>query len=208
MAFLNRGVSIELIDERPEYKDEEGNTRSAHYKYDGGIADFVRHINAAKGEMVHPQVIEIGSEDKERRISAEIALQWNNQYSESVYTFANVIQTPDGGTHEEGFRSALTNVVNRYAKDKQLLKEKDDNLAGEDIREGLVAIVSVKLGEPQFEGQTKAKLGNTEARTFVQKLTYERWPTGSTATPTRPGTSSASRSRPPPPGWPPARRAS
>jgi DNA gyrase subunit B len=173
MAFLNRGVSIELIDQRPEYKDDEGNARSVHYKYDGGIADFVRYINAAKGEMVHPQVIEIGSEDKERRISAEIALQWNNQYSESVYTFANVIQTPDGGTHEEGFRSALTNVVNRYAKDKQLLKEKDDNLAGEDIREGLVAIVSVKLGEPQFEGQTKAKLGNTEARTFVQKITYE-----------------------------------
>jgi DNA gyrase subunit B len=144
-----------------------------HYKYDGGIADFVRYINAAKGEMVHPQVIEFGAEDKERKISGEVALQWNNQYSESVYTFANVIQTPDGGTHEEGFRSALTNVVNRYAKDKQLLKEKDDNLSGEDIREGLVAIVSVKLGEPQFEGQTKAKLGNTEARTFVQKITYE-----------------------------------
>jgi DNA gyrase subunit B len=173
MAFLNRGVSIELIDERPEYKDEEGNPRSVHFKYDGGIADFVRHINAAKGELVHPQVIEFGSEDTDRKISAEVALQWNNQYSESVYTFANVIHTPDGGTHEEGFRSALTNVVNRYAKDKQLLKEKDDNLSGEDIREGLVAIVSVKLGEPQFEGQTKAKLGNTEARTFVQKLTYE-----------------------------------
>ena len=173
MAFLNRGVSIELIDERPEYKDEEGNSRSVHYKYDGGISDFVKHLNAAKGEMVHPQVIEFGAEDKERKISAEVALQWNNQYSESVYTFANVIQTPDGGTHEEGFRSALTNVVNRYAKEKQLLKEKDDNLAGEDIREGLVAIVSVKLGEPQFEGQTKAKLGNTEARTFVQKITYE-----------------------------------
>jgi DNA gyrase subunit B len=173
MAFLNRGVSIELVDERPEYKDEEGNPRSVRFKYDGGIADFVRHINAAKGELVHPQVIEFGSEDKDRKISAEVALQWNNQYSESVYTFANVIHTPDGGTHEEGFRSAMTNVVNRYAKDKQLLKEKDDNLSGEDIREGLVAIVSVKLGEPQFEGQTKAKLGNTEARTFVQKLTYE-----------------------------------
>jgi DNA gyrase subunit B len=172
-AFLNRGLAIELVDERPEYKDEEGNARSVYYRYDGGIADFVRHINAAKGEMVHPQVIEFGAEDKERRISAEVALQWNNQYSEGVHTFANTIQTPDGGTHEEGFRSALTNIVNRYAKDKQLLKEKDDNLAGEDIREGLVAIISVKLGEPQFEGQTKTKLGNTEARTFVQKITYE-----------------------------------
>ena len=172
-AFLNRGLAIELVDERPEYKDEEGNARSVYYRYDGGIADFVRHINAAKGEMVHPQVIEFGAEDKERRISAEVALQWNNQYSEGVHTFANTIQTPDGGTHEEGFRSAMTNIVNRYAKDKQLLKEKDDNLAGEDIREGLVAIISVKLGEPQFEGQTKTKLGNTEARTFVQKITYE-----------------------------------
>ena len=174
MAFLNRGLSIALIDERPEYKDEEGNPRAVHYRYDGGIADFVRHINASKGEMVHPQVIEFASEDTERRIAAEVALQWNNQYSEGVYTFANTISTPDGGTHEEGFRQALTSVVNRYAKEQKLLKEKDDNLAGEDIREGLTAIISVKLGEPQFEGQTKAKLGNTEARTFVHKVTYEQ----------------------------------
>ncbi|HEV2346239.1 MAG TPA: DNA topoisomerase (ATP-hydrolyzing) subunit B [Actinocrinis sp.] len=174
MAFLNRGLTISLTDERPEFKDEEGKGRAVVFRYDGGIADFVRHINAAKGELVHPQVIEFASEDTDRKISAEIAMQWNSQYSEGVYTFANTINTPDGGTHEEGFRSALTNVVNRYAKDQKLLKDKDDNLAGEDIREGLTAIISVKLGEPQFEGQTKAKLGNTEARTFVQKITYEQ----------------------------------
>jgi DNA gyrase subunit B len=174
MAFLNRGLTISLTDERPEFKDEEGNGRAVTFRYDGGIADFVRHINSAKGELVHPQVIEFQAEDTDRKISAEIAMQWNTQYSEGVYTFANTINTPDGGTHEEGFRSALTNIVNRYAKDQKLLKDKDDNLAGEDIREGLTAIISVKLGEPQFEGQTKAKLGNTEARTFVQKITYEQ----------------------------------
>jgi DNA gyrase subunit B len=174
MAFLNRGLTISLTDERTEFKDEEGNPRAVHFRYDGGIADFVRHINAAKGEMVHPQVVEFASEDADRKISAEIAMQWNTQYSEGVYTFANTINTADGGTHEEGFRAALTNVVNRYAKDQKLLKDKDDNLAGEDIREGLTAIISVKLAEPQFEGQTKAKLGNTEARTFVQKITYEQ----------------------------------
>ena len=174
MAFLNRGLSISLVDERPEFKDEEGNPRAVKYRYDGGIADFVRHINSSKGELVHPTVIEFGSEDAEKRVSAEIAMQWNGQYSEGVYTFANNINTPDGGTHEEGFRAALTNVVNRYAKEQKLLRDKDDNLSGEDIREGLTAIVSVKLREPQFEGQTKAKLGNTEARTFVQKITYEQ----------------------------------
>jgi DNA gyrase subunit B len=174
MAFLNRGLTISLTDQRPEFKDEEGKGREVTFRYDGGIADFVRHINAAKGELVHPQVIEFAAEDTDRKISAEIAMQWNSQYSEGVYTFANTINTPDGGTHEEGFRSALTNIVNRYAKDQKLLKDKEDNLAGEDIREGLTAIISVKLGEPQFEGQTKAKLGNTEARTFVQKITYEQ----------------------------------
>jgi DNA gyrase subunit B len=174
MAFLNRGLRISLTDERPEFKDEEGNAHAVEYRYEGGIADFVRYINASKGEMVHPTVIEFGFEDTEKRISAEVAMQWNGQYSEGVYTFANTISTPDGGTHEEGFRSALTNAVNRYAKEQKLLKDKDDNLSGEDIREGLTAIVSLKLGEPQFEGQTKAKLGNTEARTFVQKITYEQ----------------------------------
>jgi DNA gyrase subunit B len=174
MAFLNRGLMISLIDERPEFKDEDGNARAVHYRYDGGIADFVRHINSSKGELVHPAVIEITSEDIDRKIAVEIAMQWNQQYTEGVYTFANTIHTPDGGTHEEGFRAALTTAVNKYAKEQKLLKDKDDNLSGEDIREGLTAIISVKLGEPQFEGQTKAKLGNTEARTFVQKVAYEQ----------------------------------
>jgi DNA gyrase subunit B len=169
MAFLNRGLTIALIDEREDETGENGG-RSVVYRYDGGIADFVRHINATKGEPVHKTVIEFGAEDPERGISAEIAMQWNSQYSEGVYTFANTINTHEGGAHEEGFRAALTSLVNKYARDKKLLKERDENLAGEDIREGLTAIVSVKLAEPQFEGQTKTKLGNTEAKTFVQKI--------------------------------------
>ena len=169
MAFLNRGLTIELIDERADETGENGGRRVA-YRYDGGIADFVRHINATKGEPVHKTVIDFGAEDAEKGISAEIAMQWNSQYSEGVYTFANTINTHEGGTHEEGFRAALTSLVNKYARDKKLLKERDENLAGEDIREGLTAIVSVKLAEPQFEGQTKTKLGNTEAKTFVQKI--------------------------------------
>jgi len=169
MAFLNRGLTIALIDERVDQTGENGG-RSVTYRYDGGIADFVRHINATKGEPVHKTVIEFGAEDTAKGISAEIAMQWNSQYSEGVYTFANTINTHEGGTHEEGFRAALTSLVNKYARDKKLLKERDENLAGEDIREGLTAIVSVKLAEPQFEGQTKTKLGNTEAKTFVQKI--------------------------------------
>jgi DNA gyrase subunit B len=173
MAFLNRGLTITLTDERPEFADEEGGHRAVHYRYDGGIADFVRHINATKGEPVHSSVIEFAVEDPDKKMSLEVAMQWNAQYSEGVYTFANTINTHEGGTHEEGFRAALTGLVNRYAKDQRLLKEKDDNLAGEDIREGLTAIISIKLGEPQFEGQTKTKLGNTEAKSFVSKATYE-----------------------------------
>ena len=139
-------------------------------------------------------------------LSVEIAMQWNTQYTEGVYTFANTSTPHEGGTHEEGFRAALTGLINQYARDKKLLREKDDNLTGEDIREGLTAIISVKLGEPQFEGQTKTKLGNTEAKTFVQKVVL-RAPdaTGSTATPTRPRTSSARPSRRPPRAWRPAR---
>jgi DNA gyrase subunit B len=173
MAFLNRGLTISLRDEREDALDEDGNAREVSYKYDGGIADFVRHLNAAKGDRVHNTIIEFAVEDTVRHISVEVAMQWNTQYAESVYTFANTINTHEGGTHEEGFRSALTRVVNDYAKNQKLLKEKDDNLAGEDIREGLTAIVSVKLSEPQFEGQTKTKLGNTEAKTFVQTVCYE-----------------------------------
>ncbi len=182
MAFLNKGLTISLVDERDvaapsddidDAADLEVVVRQVSYRYDGGIADFVSHLNASKGPA-HAHVIHVEAEDEERRISAEVALQWNEGYSESVYTFANTINTTEGGTHEEGFRSALTTLVNKFAREWNILKEKDTNLAGEDIREGLTAIVSVKLGEPQFEGQTKGKLGNTEAKTFVQKLVHDQ----------------------------------
>ncbi|MDA8435972.1 MAG: DNA topoisomerase (ATP-hydrolyzing) subunit B [Actinomycetales bacterium] len=179
MAFLNKGLTLTLVDERvPEPvadgdEPDESIQREVTYHYEGGIADFVKHLNATKGPA-HPHVIHVENEDEERRISAEVAMQWNSGYSESVYTFANTINTVEGGTHEEGFRSALTTLVNKFAREWNILKEKDANLSGEDIREGLTAIVSVKLGEPQFEGQTKAKLGNTEAKTFVQKLVHDQ----------------------------------
>jgi DNA gyrase subunit B len=184
MAFLNKGLTLTLVDERvpavPD-ADDAGDAdldhvaplREVTYHYEGGIADFVKYLNATKGPA-HAHVIHVENEDEERRISAEVAMQWNSGYSESVYTFANTINTTEGGTHEEGFRSALTTLVNKFAREWNILKEKDANLSGEDIREGLVAIVSVKLGEPQFEGQTKAKLGNTEAKTFVQKLVNDQ----------------------------------
>jgi DNA gyrase subunit B len=185
MAFLNRGLTITLTDERAAAKQtagadtadssEDDKPRHVRYHYEGGISDFVRHLNSRKGEPVHPSVIDIEAEDKERMLSVEIAMQWNTQYTEGVYSFANTIHTHEGGTHEEGFRAALTGLVNRYARDRKLLREKDDNLTGEDIREGLTAIISVKLGEPQFEGQTKTKLGNTEAKTFVQKIVHEHF---------------------------------
>ncbi|MCM2578477.1 DNA topoisomerase (ATP-hydrolyzing) subunit B [Streptomyces meridianus] len=175
MAFLNKGLAISLTDERPAHVDEDGKPLSVRYHYEGGIVDFVKYLNARKGELIHPSVISIEAEDKERMLAVEIAMQWNSQYSEGVYSFANTIHTHEGGTHEEGFRAAMTGLVNRYARDKKLLREKDDNLTGEDIREGLTAIISVKLGEPQFEGQTKTKLGNTEAKTFVQKIVHEHF---------------------------------
>jgi DNA gyrase subunit B len=165
MAFLNRGLTITLTDERPDHSN--GEPHVATYKYDDGLADFVRYLNATK-DPVHASVIEFG--DEAEGISAEIAMQWTQSYSESVHTFANTINTAEGGTHEEGFRSALTSIVNKYARDQNFLKEKEVNLLGEDIREGLTAIIHVKLSEPQFEGQTKQKLGNTEARSFVQKV--------------------------------------
>ncbi len=146
-----------------------------YYRYDGGIIDFVIHLNRTK-EPAHPSVISF--ESKGEGLEAEVAMQWNGGYSESVYTFANTINTHEGGTHEEGFRAALTNAVNAYAKEQQMLKavkvgkNGDERLQGDDIREGLTAIVSVKLAQPQFEGQTKTKLGNTEARTFVQTMAY------------------------------------
>ncbi|MFI0153191.1 DNA topoisomerase (ATP-hydrolyzing) subunit B [Streptomyces lydicus] len=173
MAFLNKGLTISLKDERPDHVDEDGNPLAVGYHYEGGIVDFVKYLNSRKGELVHPTVVSVEAEDKERHLSVDLAMQWNTQYSEGVYSFANIIHTHEGGTHEEGFRAALTGLINRYARDKKLLREKDDNLTGEDIREGLTAIISVKLAEPQFEGQTKTKLGNTEVKTFVQKVVHE-----------------------------------
>ncbi len=182
-AFLNRGLRISLTDERPQAISEDdedadpaasrslvGKARTVVYQYPGGIADFVRYLNASK-EPVHSSVIEFG--DETDGMSLEVAMQWNASYTESVHTFANVINTAEGGTHEEGFRAALTSVVNRYARDQKLLKEKEPNLTGEDVREGLTAIVSIKLAEPQFEGQTKTKLGNTAAKSFVQTVTND-----------------------------------
>jgi DNA gyrase subunit B len=191
MAFLNKGLQISLTDERPAHADTadevtgEGDDeaaedaaaafRSVTYKYDGGLVDYVKHLNSAKKvELVHPDVIDFEAEDTERRLSLEVAMQWTSAYSESVHTYANTISTTEGGTHEEGFRAAMTSLVNRYAREKGILKEKDDNLTGDDIREGLTAVVSIKLGEPQFEGQTKTKLGNTEAKTFVQRVVNEQ----------------------------------
>ncbi len=185
MAFLNRGLALSLKDEREakpiadddlataEDTDATEAQREVSYKYDGGIADFVTYLNSKKGPA-HQHVIWFEAEDTERGISAEVAMQWSNVYSESVYTFANTIGTTEGGTHEEGFRTSLTSLVNKFAREWGVLKEKDTNLSGEDIREGLTAIVSVKLREPQFEGQTKTKLGNTEAKTFVQKVVHEK----------------------------------
>jgi DNA gyrase subunit B len=168
MAFLNRGLSITITDERPDHINGEPNVIT--YRYEGGIADFVRYLNASK-EPVHDTIIEFG--DDAKGISAEVAMQWTSSYAESVHTFANTINTAEGGTHEEGFRAALTSIVNRYAREQNLLREKDENLTGDDVREGLTAIIHVKLAEPQFEGQTKTKLGNTEAKSFVQRVTND-----------------------------------
>ncbi|WP_329622352.1 DNA topoisomerase (ATP-hydrolyzing) subunit B [Streptomyces sp. NBC_01255] len=184
MAFLNKGLTLTLTDEResakatvgaddPEAEAAEPAARTVKYHYEGGIVDFVTYLNSRKGELIHPTVIDLEAEDKDKALSLEVAMQWNSGYSEGVYSFANIIHTHEGGTHEEGFRAALTSLINKYARDKKLLREKDDNLTGDDIREGLTAIISVKLSEPQFEGQTKTKLGNTEAKTFVQKAVYE-----------------------------------
>jgi DNA gyrase subunit B len=167
MAFLNKGLEINLHDQRPSAAD-----RKDTYNYELGLVDYVEYLNhTKKTEVVHPNIISFEAEDTERRISLEVAMQWTNAYSESVHTYANTINTHEGGTHEEGFRAALTTLVNRFARASGLLKEKDENLTGDDVREGLTAVVSIKLGEPQFEGQTKTKLGNTEAKSFVQKVT-------------------------------------
>ena len=173
MAFLNKGLTISMRDERAGHVDENGEPVQVTYKYDGGITDFVRHLNSTKG-TTHKSIIDFESEDTNAKISLEVAMQWNAGFSESVYTFANTINTQEGGTHEEGFRASLTTLVNKFGEEWGLIRKKEDRLTGDDVREGLTAIVSIKLGEPQFEGQTKTKLGNTEAKTFTQKVVYDR----------------------------------
>ncbi|MDU0348277.1 DNA topoisomerase (ATP-hydrolyzing) subunit B [Actinomyces sp. MRS3W] len=193
MAFLNKGLRISLTDEREGVTDsgdeitgdELGTAddpvkghRSVTYCYEHGLRDYVAFLNRSKKvELIHPEIIDFEAEQDlgdGRAISLEIAMQWTGAYSESVHTYANTINTTEGGTHEEGFRTALTTLVNKYGREKGLIKDKDDNLTGDDIREGLTAVISVKLTDPQFEGQTKTKLGNTEARTFVQQTVYAR----------------------------------
>ncbi len=172
MAFLNKGLILTLKDERPGHVDEKGEPLYVRYEYKGGIIDFVKHLNLTKGET-HKNIISFEDEDKKSKMSLEVAMQWNSGFSESVYTFANTIHTHEGGTHEEGFRTALTSVVNKFGEEWGFIRKKEDRLTGEDIREGLTAIVSIKIGEPQFEGQTKTKLGNTEAKSFTQKSVNE-----------------------------------
>jgi DNA gyrase subunit B len=188
MAFLNKGLTITLTDERPraieaaveadaaeeldeaDFEPKPFKPRTVAYRYEDGLVDYVKHLVSSKrSEPVHPGVISFELEDTTRQMSLEVALQWTSAYSESVHTYANTINTHEGGTHEEGFRAAMTKLVNDFARGQKLLKEKDDNLTGDDIREGLTAVISVKLGEPQFEGQTKTKLGNSEVKGFVQR---------------------------------------
>ncbi|WP_445155725.1 DNA topoisomerase (ATP-hydrolyzing) subunit B [Arthrobacter sp. Hor0625] len=188
MAFLNKGLRITLTDERQTAVEPSGEEdldldavetegevpaefHTVVYQYDNGLLDYVKHLNSGKKvDVVHEDVISFETEDTERHIALEMAMQWTNAYSESVHTYANTINTHEGGTHEEGFRAAMTSLINRYAREKSIIKEKDDNLTGDDIREGLTAVISVKLSEPQFEGQTKTKLGNSEVRGFVQRV--------------------------------------
>ncbi len=208
MAFLNKGLTINLVDERipdqpadtdrrsadidlddleadiaevEDVEDLTGETkktkaRTVSYRYDGGLVDYVRHlVGSKKADPVHPEVISIEVEDESRSLSLELAMQWTSAYSESVHTYANTINTHEGGTHEEGFRAALTKLVNDFARKNNILKDKDDNLTGDDVREGLTAVISVKLAEPQFEGQTKTKLGNSEVKGFVQRAMTEEF---------------------------------
>ena len=178
MAFLNKGLRIDLRDERASsaYEvEEDGATVTKQpgdvFFYERGLVDYVEYLNKVRhAEVVNDEIIAFESEDTARKISLEVAMQWTTSYTENVFTYANTINTHEGGTHEEGFRAALTTLVNKYARANNILKEKDDNLSGDDVREGLTAVISIKLGEPQFEGQTKTKLGNTEAKAFVQKV--------------------------------------
>lgn len=186
MAFLNRGLRITLVDERvrvdevgdditgePEEAKEESTGRRVSYLYERGLPDYVEYLDATKrATPIAPDIIDLEAQTESGSMSMELAMRWTDSYSETIYTYANTINTTEGGAHEEGFRTALTTVFNKYGRDRGLLKDKDENLSGDDVREGLTAVLSVKLTEPQFEGQTKTKLGNTEARTFVQTQTY------------------------------------
>ena len=186
MAFLNKGLTIVLRDERERARDasQEEDVADAEpvtapevvYRFENGLVDYVAHLNRGK-ESIHRTVVELeatSNGEQTQPMSLEVAMQWNNAFTESVHTFANTINTHEGGTHEEGFRAALTYLVNRFAREWGVLKEKDPNLTGDDVREGLTAIVSIKIAEPQFEGQTKTKLGNTEVKTFTQKVINEQ----------------------------------
>lgn len=177
MCFLNKGLTIKLVDRRPVNGDSDNDFVDAidvhpeevSWRYDDGLIDYVKYLTGNK-DTIHPSVIAIDATHPEQHMALEVAMQWNVSFGESVHTFANAINTHEGGMHEEGFRAALTNTVNRWGETWGLIKKKEDRPSGDDIREGLTAIVSVKLGEPQFEGQTKTKLGNTEAKSFVQKV--------------------------------------
>ena len=189
MAFLNKGLRITLTDERTledsaeeiagapseEGADATPKHRVVDYMYKDGLLDYVKYLNSSKkNEAIHDDVIAFETEDNDKKMAVEMALQWTTSYSESVHTYANTINTHEGGTHEEGFRAAMTSLINRYAREKNIIKEKDDNLTGDDIREGLTAVISVKLAEPQFEGQTKTKLGNSEVKGFVQRVVTDQ----------------------------------
>ena len=189
MAFLNKGLRITLTDERESATDEGDEIaggeeasdkktkghRTVSYRYEHGLRDYVEYLDSAKkSDTINNEIIDFEAENDEGTMSVEIAMQWTTAYSSSVHTFANTINTTEGGMHEEGFRTALTSLVNRYGRDKGIIRDKDDNLTGDDVREGLTAVISIKLTEPQFEGQTKTKLGNTEARTFVQQQVYSK----------------------------------
>ena len=191
MAFLNKGLTISLTDERDQFEggdevaeeeDEKDKVlplnrvganaegyRTVTYRYDNGLFDYVHFLNAGSKTVINEDIIYFEAEDTVRRMALEVAMQWTGSYKESVHSYANTINTHEGGTHEEGFRAALTSLVNRYARENKLLRDKDDNVTGEDVREGLTAVISIKISEPQFEGQTKTKLGNSEAKSFTQR---------------------------------------
>ncbi|WP_312178922.1 DNA topoisomerase (ATP-hydrolyzing) subunit B [Arthrobacter sp.] len=188
MAFLNKGLRIVLTDERAadetvaEIAEDDADSadnapkhRTVDYMYANGLLDYVQHLNSSKKvDVIHDDIIAFETEDNDKKMAVEMALQWTTSYSESVHTYANTINTHEGGTHEEGFRAAMTSLINRYAREKNIIKEKDDNLTGDDIREGLTAVISVKIAEPQFEGQTKTKLGNSEVKGFVQRVVTDQ----------------------------------